>query len=182
MSCQTSVSVSVTCQSPTSVVPSCQTAVSVTTRCLLPKMTNPTILNINNTQSSNTGTAETVLSTYTLPGGLLTTDGDSLRVSVYLKVANSNAKTVIVHFGAAYMYFAITSTSVAGFLIQGIITRTSATTQKLSGISVSPDVAWVDSNGAETLANDIVIKTTVESTATGNVTHLYTLIELLPTP
>jgi len=118
-------------------------------------------------------TNETDLWTYTLPAGLLNTDGRGVRVTVwYTRAANGNTKTQRLYFGATVVSSHAVADSGQTLVQTATILRTSSTAQLTGafwGSGASGSIAPSITTPAETLANAIVIKATGQNgTAAAN--------------
>lgn len=134
--------------------------------------------------SSTATTAETTLQQYTLPGGSLTTAGDSVRVSCWGTTAtNSNNKTMKLYFGSTVITTPTAATSNKGWRLQMTVLRRTATTQAVDsfGLVDTTSVTPVNADGAETLASGVLIKCTgTNGTASaGDITAQGMLVEAI---
>jgi len=134
----------------------------------------------NSTTTGNpANTNETDLHVYTMPGGTLATDGDSVMVYALVQNAgNANNKQTRLRFGGTLVG---DSTIIASnnnwFVVRALIIRTSATAQKALCWSnnLGNAAAWTTAAGgavtsttpAETLSGDVDIKVTGQSNTTG---------------
>ena len=142
------------------------------------------LLHVNTTPVGNVGAGEDDLITYTLPGGTLATNGDSLLCTFAgTTAANTNAKTGKLYFGASSS--SLLSTSSAGvtyWKMQMLVVRTGAATQRV--------VMWGGNNGAdiynqyfdatETLSGNITIKATGTGVSNDDVIAKFLTVEYLP--
>lgn len=129
------------------------------------------------TGSGNSGTTETTLSTYTLPGGYLNRDGQILRITAYGTSANNaNTKNVRVYFGSTVCFSPqATGTGNGVWALQvGYVVRTGPSSQiafgrtgVTSGSNEGGNTNLI-TTPAENMANDIVIKVTGQSSAASN--------------
>lgn len=148
-----------------------------------------------------TTSAETLFS-YTLPGGTLANNGDSIRIVAWIKfAANNNNKSVALKFGSTVLL----GTGQAGFNNSDIIficdvVRTGATAQISSGLTYfAADVAPSDVGGAniigtvngncgftapaETLSGNITIALRALSpSAAGDITGRSMSVDFYPAP
>lgn len=157
---------------------------------------NVTALFQNSTTVGNpANTSETDLHTYTMPGGTLATDGDSVMVYALVENANNaNNKSTKLHFGGTVIGDStVIAASNNWWVIRALITRTSATAQKsVCWVSnVINEGAWNTAAGgnvnertpAETLSGAVIIKITGQSPTTGaanDVTAVLTVIQKIP--
>jgi hypothetical protein len=96
--------------------------------------TSPGLLYINGTSTTNSGTSEATLFTYTLPGGYLANNGQSIRVKCYVgTAATADNKTLLLYFGASSITTAAAANNAGGGWLEYTVTRTGAATQSLSG-------------------------------------------------
>lgn len=124
---------------------------------------SPGLLFSNGTSTPNSGTAEATLYTYTLPGGYLSQNGQSIRVRCYVGTANNaNNKTLLLYFGASSVTTAAAANTVGGWL-EYTVTRTGAATQTLAatgifGATGVTPIAVQFTAATETLSGDIIIR------------------------
>lgn len=140
------------------------------------------------TTSSNTGSGETDLHSYTVPANTLAADGDSIRFTMVFKATTSgNNKIVRVKWGSTTI---LTTVTVAGgsslsFFITGMITRTGATAQ-VTGTIVGMPAEFAattfgnEVDGAATLSGSVVLKATGQGGASTEITQVSSVIEFLP--
>ena len=134
--------------------------------------------------STGATTAETTLQTYTLPGGTLSTAGQSVRVTCWGGTgANANNKTMKLYFGASVVTTPTAGTNNKGWTLDYVAMRRTATTQGFDGnglvdtTAVTPNTA----DGSETLASNIVIKCTGTngSASASDITAQGMIVELI---
>lgn len=140
------------------------------------------------TTSSNTGSGETDLHSYTVPANTLAADGDSIRFTMVFKATTSgNNKIVRVKWGSTTI---LTTVTVAGgsslsFFITGMITRTGATAQ-VTGTIVGMPAEFAattfgnEVDGSATLSGSVVLKATGQGGASTEITQVSSVIEFLP--
>jgi hypothetical protein len=134
------------------------------------------------TQVGNVTTGEDDLASYTVPGGTLSVNGDSLWFEASGSyAANTNNKSVRVRFGTSgttLLGLEFSATVTGGeWVIRGRIIRTGAATQKgyFAGLHTHPGLTnpepRVDSQSSldQTLSGDVVLKVTGEATATNDI-------------
>lgn len=132
-------------------------------------------VSIDYTQRNNSLAAETDAHSFTLKGGSLDEDGDTLTYVASGTLANNaNAKTFRFKFGSAVMSANMPISGTYPWRFQAEVVRLTATTQIIlgamwAGTAVIGILAAV--NGVETLANDITVKTTLQGGATNDITQ-----------
>lgn len=88
----------------------------------------------NGTSTTNSGTSEATLFSYTVPANYLSRNGQSLRVRCYVgTAATADNKTLLLYFGASSITTAAAANNAGGGWLEYTVTRTGATTQSLSG-------------------------------------------------
>jgi len=147
-------------------------------------------LSTNVVDVGNVGAGEDDLMTYALPAGILSTDGQVVRVTAWGTMAvNGNTKLVRAYFGATGILLTIAghAPSDARWRAQFEIIRTGAAAQILIGHLVERDVASssfvftpAEATPAETLANSITIKMTGEATSNNDIVQKGMIVEVLP--
>jgi hypothetical protein len=143
----------------------------------------PLSLFTSTTSGPNSGTTETDLGTYSMPGGTLSVNGQKVRITAWGQIAsNANLKTIKLYFGSTVLITDNGTVNGAGFRLYGEVVRTGATTQVAHGISMMQRTLL---NGftspAETLANAITIKATGQSAVGSNdLTLRGFTVELVP--
>lgn len=130
------------------------------------------------TSGANSGTAETDLSSYTLPAGTLSADGKCLRVTLFAAFgATGNQKSVRFYFGSTSILLPNATTASGGTAYHvWTICRTGATSQvifgraSLAGSNTGNESQNTDQfqTPAENTANAITIKVTGQSNAASN--------------
>lgn len=113
--------------------------------------------------STGATTSETTLQQYTVPGGLLANAGDSIRISCWGTTgANSNNKTMKLYFGGSSIATAAAATNNKGWRLQMTVMRRTAATQAIDSFGQvdTTAVTPADTDGAETLANALLVKCT----------------------
>lgn len=138
---------------------------------LLPGESNSSpvsILNINTTIVGNIGTGEDDLMTYTLPGGTLSANGDALEIVAFGPMtALTVTKKIKLYFGSTAISLLNASTNAVSWHFRGKIIRTGASTQNIMGVfSIPGTFLHISGTASETLANNVTIKFTGESTTT----------------
>lgn len=141
------------------------------------------ILYTNVTQVANVGTGEDDLMTYTLPGGTLTANGDSLVITAHGTFgAGSAQKDLKFYFGGTSVTINSGTSSVTQWVARIYINRVDATNQHVFGLfSLGPTLNTDDgfiTTATETLASDVAIKFTGESTTSNNVIQYSMKIKL----
>lgn len=153
-------------------------------------------LSVNTTSVGNVTGGEDTLMTYTLPGGTLSADGDTLRVRQAVKFAtNGNVKTIKQYFGGSVTYglaAAISGgTEPTGFFVfETSYTRTSATTVvSVTAVNISTDsitqgASAVLQTVTETLSGDLTIRLAGESasSASNDLVQVFQHVYLHPAP
>jgi hypothetical protein len=122
-------------------------------------------LNVNTTQTGNSGTSETDLASYTVPAGYLATNGDSVWFEAAgTFAATANTKQVRVRFGGGSQTLVFDSSGQAvnnnKWAIRGRIIRTGAATQKGYG-------QLTTNNSAMLIAGSADIRTNLDATLSG---------------
>lgn len=158
-------------------------------------MSLTTLFQDSTTVGNPANTNETDLHTYTMPGGTLAADGDSVMVySVVFNANTGNNKQTRLRFGGTVVGDStVLSVTNNWWVIRAIIMRTSATTQKSACwvSNVANGAAWNSAAGgnmnsttpAETLSGSVVIRVTGQSNTTGaanDVQVLLTVITKIP--
>jgi hypothetical protein len=143
------------------------------------------VLNRSAADVTSSGTGETDLKTYSLPAGTLSTNGDSVRVTVTgSAIGDTNSKTVRLYFGATVVLtYPITGADDTAWRMWAEITRTGATAQIACGQfdTVGSGAGFTTSAPAETLANAITIKMTGQAAVgASSVTAKNFSVEFLP--
>ena len=108
-------------------------------------------------------TAESTLLQWTVPGGLLANPGDSIRASCWGTTAtNGNNKTMKLYIGSEVIATPAAATSNKGWRLEMTMMRRSATAQAVDswGLVDTTAVTPVNADGAETLANTLLVKCT----------------------
>lgn len=143
------------------------------------------VINVNTTPVSNTGTGETDLITYALPGGSLSANGKGVEITAWgTLAANADNKTVRMYFGATVIAASITVTSSgSGWYAHGTVIRTGATTQ-VAGAVITMNNSGAYPNGTsptETLSGNVTIKATGQSgTGSNDITQTGLVVKALP--
>lgn len=145
-------------------------------------------LTTNTTPVSNgSGTGETDMQTYTLAGGVLATNGNSIRiVAAGIFVSSTRNRTVRLYFGTVAMSINITSNTFVRWRFDIEVTRTSSNNQYISGIltwsgsSGTSSQFLVQTTGTENDAANITIKTTGQVTVStpGDITSQFLSVDL----
>lgn len=142
--------------------------------------TGPGLLYSNGTLTANAGTVEATIYSYTLPGGYLSQNGQSVRAKCYVgTAATADDKTVLLYFGAASITTGLAANNAGGGWLEFTVTRTGAATQSLSGsgqfgaAGVTPVIAQHVA-ATETLSGDIVIRCrATDEVAAGTIGRLF---------
>lgn len=143
-------------------------------------------LDVNTTQTSNSGAGETDLITYSLPANSLVNDGDVLEVKAWgTYAANGNNKTVKLKFGSqTILDTGAVAANSGAWEINATIVRLSATTQTISAMIISGNSSVADSAtrtaGTQTLSSDLTIKCTGQGTSSNDITEYCQIIKLTP--
>lgn len=144
------------------------------------------LLYVNATAVTTAGTSEETFYTYTLPGGYLSQNGQSVRVRCHAQTgANANNKTLTVYFGASTATTGVQANNANGAFIDYIATRTGAATQVMvSEIRGGTTAAATTSvlataTPTETLSGDIVIRCTATDATAGGVLGKMMTVESL---
>ncbi len=88
----------------------------------------------NGTSTTNSGTSEATLFSYTVPANYLSRNGQSLRVRCYVgTAATADNKTLLLYFGASSITTGAAANNAGGGWLEYTVTRTGAATQSLSG-------------------------------------------------
>jgi hypothetical protein len=145
------------------------------------------VLLSNANQVIASGTTENIIWTLTLPAGMLSRDGDSIRVTVCFNIsAVSATKTLRIRFGSELAYeLSSAGTTAAVFMVSTIISRTSATVQRAVTMRTGDNAAgWAEHNQlAQNLAGAVDVKVgIVQNVAGGNAIHKTSMVEFLPVP
>lgn len=146
----------------------------------------PAVMNVNVTAVGNVGAGEDDLQTYTVPGGLLTDNGDAVRITAEVTfAANGNNKRVKSYWNAVAVYDSTALAINAGAAkIVTTITRTGAATQNVSIEVISGNATLAHSftatTGAGTLSGNVVYKLTGEATSNDDIINRQTIVEYLP--
>ena len=143
------------------------------------------VLNRSAADVNNSGTNETDLKTYALSAGILSTNGDTIRITVTgITAANTNTKTLKVYFGATVVVNAnITAADDLHWKLWAEITRTAAATQIACGTldTHGSGSLFTTSAPTETLSGAITVKMTGQSnTASNDITAKNWSVEFLP--
>lgn len=146
----------------------------------------PKVLSSIYTDAGNIGSGEDDLSSYSIPGGTLSADGDFLDFTFTVTfAANTNNKQVKLYFGGTTVYASGAQAQNAGTMeLVGRVIRTGATSQRIS-VSVRsnttnfPDVAEY-TTATETLSGSVTLKATGEATADNDIVQKLLTAELKP--
>lgn len=134
--------------------------------------------------STGANTNETTLQQYTLPPGLLANAGDSVRISCWGTTAgDGNNKTMKLYFGSSSIATPTAGTNNKGWRLVMTVMRRTPTTQAIDswGLVDTTAVTPANTDGAETMANAILIKCTgTNGTGTaGQITASGLLVEAI---
>jgi hypothetical protein len=143
------------------------------------------ILNSQYTSVSNAGAGEDDLHTYTVLRDTLSSDGSLIEFVFTLSfAANANSKQVRSYLGSTKIYDSTAQVQSGGvMIISGIIIRTGATGQIVIINTTNTAAVPLFSSGAsyvigtETLANDLVLKTTAEAVNDADATQLSSTVK-----
>jgi hypothetical protein len=153
--------------------------------------TNASVSGVLNTQfaaTSNSGSGETDIYTYTLPAGALNANGKALRVRAWgTKAANGNGITWKLYFGSTAVVNKSATTSGAMWFAEYTLIRTGAATQTAlgTGWSNSGANATINVNGinvaspTETLSGTVTIKLTLQGVSSADATAAGWAVEIL---
>jgi hypothetical protein len=141
----------------------------------------------NANQVIASGTTENTIWTLTLPAGMLSRDGDSIRVTVCFNVgATAATKTLRIRFGTEIAYeLSTTAATAIVFMVSTIIYRTSATVQRAVTMRTGDNAAgWAEQTAlAQNLAGLVDVKVGIyQSVAGSNSVHKTSMVEFLPVP
>lgn len=149
------------------------------------------VINVDTSNTQNVGTGEDDLTTYTLPAGVLGTNGMGVRVTNWgTTTNNSNQKVIRGYFGSASTGMAFFQASLAGSWKAVMeVVRTGAATQDtnilITGASTVSGslgthnaVVVTTSNITETLSGTNVIKLTGTATTTGDIIQSGQIVEV----
>jgi hypothetical protein len=131
----------------------------------------------NTTPVSNSGSGETDLITYSVPGGTLAGDGQSLSVLAWGTItSNSALKTIKFKWGGTVLTpFNATTASIGDWWISAVIVRLGATSQHViqsgGGNGGASGVGGDFATAAETLSGSVTLKLTGQSTASSYITQ-----------
>lgn len=125
-------------------------------------LNNPILENVTANTETTAIITEEILKTYTLPGGMLDTDGDQLEIiAIYQTAANANVKTITLKFGATTLgttgAVAYNATTI---VVRAVVNRVDGTNQSaICTISTSTGVVFVAyTTPGETLSADLDIQ------------------------
>ena len=144
------------------------------------------MLSVDTTPSSNSGTAETDLISYTLEKNSLTNDSDILEIDAWgIFAANVNNKTVKLHFGSQVI---LTTGAIAAndgtWSLKAKIIRKTNTTQEIVSEILSSNTSVSDSAtrtaGTQDLSTSLVIRCTGTAGASSDITQYALKINLTP--
>lgn len=146
----------------------------------------PLVMKVLTGSTANSGTSETDLLSYALPAGVLSADGQALRIRAWCSTAaNANNKTVKLYFGSTVISNSgARAVNGGAMVVDGVVIRTAAATQAAVGThwaqSISVD-ATAPSTPTETLAGAVTIKVTGQSgTASSDITGVALIVEWVP--
>ncbi len=149
---------------------------------------DPFVLAVNTTPVGNVTTGEDDLITYSLTGGVMSANGQTLEFEMAgTFAANANNKRIRVYLGATVL-FDTTALAINGkeWRIMGRIIRTGAATQKSVVVATTSDALLVSScdyvSGAEDLTTTLVLKATGEGTNTDDIVQEFLVVKKTPQP
>ena len=134
------------------------------------------------TVTGNAGAGEDTLASYSVPANTLSANLKALRFTVFgTSVANANAKTVKLKFGAAtFMTIALTAGSARDWIITGTVLRLTASVQHAWAQGVEETVVnTVGTTIAEDLTTALTAICTGEAVADNDITLYGFIIEIL---
>ena len=143
-------------------------------------------LEVNTTDVGNVGTGVDDLMTYSVPAGILSTNGDYLEFSFTFTFAtNTNNKTVKVVYGATEIYTSTAQPQNDGTMeVKGKIIRTGATTQKVIVTAATDGTLFTDlanyTTSAETLSGAVTLKATGEATSSNDIINRILVVKYFP--
>lgn len=144
------------------------------------------MLHIGYADLANSGSNQTDLQTYTLPANTLSKNGSCIRIRSVIKwINNGNSKRSKLYFGSEVLWDTGATPSYFSniFIIDALIIRTGATTQKglitISGTSTnfSNDTSYYVST--RDLTQNQVLKFTGQGTANGDIYNYAMLVEYI---
>lgn len=92
------------------------------------------LLYANGTLTTNSGTAEATLFSYTVPANYLAVNGQSITAKCYVgTAATADNKTLLLYFGASSITTAAAANNAGGGWLEFTVVRTGAATQTISG-------------------------------------------------
>lgn len=147
-----------------------------------------TVLNANSGTNTNVAGAETDLMTYSMPGGTMGANNDSVRISAWgTTAANGNTKTIKVYFGATVILDTSKTTAAPNnndWFLECLVIRVSNTSQNAGGFYSfdQNENAGKNSAPAATLSGAVTIKLTGQGGLSGDITQEAMIIEKLPAP
>lgn len=135
------------------------------------------LISISTSASGNIGTGEDTLKSYSLPASALDSAGDTLEIEAWgTFAANANSKRVKLYFGSTVIYDSGAQLQNGGsFMIKGIVSRISSTTQRGVGKMEVAETALFGGDvqvtaPTETLTSgSIVIKITGEAVSNADI-------------
>ena len=141
---------------------------------------------INTTQVGSVGAGITDLHVYNMPAGMMSRDGDCLRLTTLLTTGpNANNKDWRVYLGSEICYTRVFAWNSIVFQVTVKIIRTGATAQFVMRDDISSAGSLVLQSRttlAQTMANPLVVKVSAGGTASNDVVVTATIIEFLPAP
>lgn len=135
------------------------------------------------TAVGNVGTGEDTLQTYNVPGGVMSTDGDQVRMVAFGTFANNgNAKTLRAKYNGATVATATLPTSVAGsWRVEILVTRTGSATQDINATIVYNAASVTETNtGSATMSSNAAIRCTGEATSNNDIVSEQMTVDFLP--
>jgi hypothetical protein len=147
------------------------------------------VIFIDTSGAGNTGSTESTMVTYTLPAGVLSRNGDTLRISCMLAgTAAAISRTVVIRFGGEAVHTHTTGVASPQWSFLSTISRTGATAERYNSQlnyedGVSAFFGRVNGAiGTINLANSAVILVAGTASSSSLIVCTRTMIELLPAP
>jgi len=135
----------------------------------------------------NVGAGEDDLMTYSIPAGLLASDGDYIEFEMqvqYFTGAGSPTKQVKLYFGSQLLMSNTSGTSVGYFTFKGTVIRTSATTQRVNVEMITSSATYQFntqySTAAETLSGAVILKATGTATNNDDIVQHFMTVKFVP--
>ena len=133
-------------------------------------------------------TLEKTLQSYTLPGGTLATNGQSVRIkAIGTLAATTRARSVRLYFGATVLASIIgaTNSGTLNWCVEAVVVRSGAATQVGAGETFNnfPVASFTTTGPTETLSGDILLRVTGQSSGAAvanDVACSFFQVEFLP--